>query len=288
MKKILLFVLVFSVLLSFVSMAQTCENCNCTCEQDPYLSDTNSWNPLVEARLEQFFQKLDTIENPVAVFDADGTLWSNDLGESFFKWLVENKKLIGVDYSKDLYQEYQDLCDKDVDEGFSSLITIMAGISEDELKEWADEFFQTFDHNVYPKQKELVKKLHDSGVDVWIVSASNRWSIETAVIYLGIEEDHVVAMESEVIDGVITDQMIPPILHGHGKVEGIKKYIGDRVDFVCGNSRSDYEMLDFASEMSLIINPSDKVGTISAEDVAESSLLIEAEENGWAIQKWNW
>ena len=269
-------------------MAQTCDNCNCN--NAPYLSDINTWNPTVEASLDQFFQKIENgdIKDPVAVFDADGTLWSNDLGESFFRWLIENKKLKDVDYSEDLYQQYQDLCDENEGKGFSWIVTIMAGNDEEELKIWADEFFQTFDHNVFPKQKELISRLQEAGVDVWVVSASNRWSVETAVSYLGIDEDHVVAMESEVIDGVITDQMIPPILHGHGKVDGIKKYIGDRVDFVCGNSRSDYEMLEFASEMSLIINPSDKVGTISAEDVKSSSLLKEAEENGWAIQNWNW
>ena len=283
MRKLVLifFMVTFLISLPYVSRAKSCE-------EESYLSDINTWNPVVEERLDEFFEKLEEIENPVAVFDADGTLWSNDLGESFFKWLIENKKLIGADYSKDLYQEYELLVEEDVGEGFSSIIKIMAGIKEEELKLWADEFFQTFDHNVYPKQKELIQRLQEAGVDVWVVSASNRWSIETAVLYLGIEADHVIAMKSEVVDGVITDRMIPPILHGHGKVEGIKKYIGNRVDFVCGNSSSDYEMLDFASEMSLIINPSDKVGTISSEDIEKSSLLKEAEDLGWAIQKWQW
>lgn len=285
MKKSFLFFLILTFLISSftLSPAETC-NCNCPCNKDPYLSDINSWNPTVDAKIEEFFAKIERgdIKNPVAVFDADGTLWSNDLGESFFKWLIENKKLTGVDYSKDLYQEYEDLLKEDKGKAFAFPVTLMNGLKEDDVRKWADEYFKNrFIQNIYPEQKELIKRLQEAGVDVWIVSASNTWSVETAAPYLGIEPDHVIAMRSEVTDGIITDKMVLPLLHGPGKVEGIKKYIGDRVDFASGNSRSDYEMLEFSSEMSLIINPSDK------EDIEKTSLLKESEEKGWAIQKWN-
>ena len=210
------------------------------------------------------------------------------LVESFFRWLIENKKLVGADYSEDFYQKYEDLLEKDdVDTAFTMLITLMAGIKEEDLKSWSSDYFETFKHNVFPMQKELIERLHNAGVKVWVVSASNRWSVEAGALYFGIEPENVIAMKVKVKDGILTDEFVPPVLHGEGKVEAIKEYIGDRVDFVCGNSRSDYNMLDFSSQMSLIINPSDKVGAIAGTDGEETSLLNEAEENGWAIQKWN-
>jgi phosphoserine phosphatase len=254
---------------------------------DHYKSDINSWNPQSEARLEDFFGKIKTgiIKKPVAVFDADGTLWQNDVGEGFFMWLIKNKKLVGVDYSKDIYKEYETILAKEPDKAFSMAVAIMAGIKEDDLKIWAEEHFDTFKNNVYPKQKELIKKLQDAGVDVWIVSASNKWSVDAGAKYMGIDSDHVIAMNVKVLNGKLTDELLPPVLHGPGKVEAIKKYIGNKIDFVCGNSMSDYDMLAFSSSFSLIINPSEKIITIG--DNKNTSLLKESKKNGWTIQKWD-
>ena len=287
MKKICTVLVMFFLVFSFAISLVTAEE---ACKDDPYKSDIDSWNTLAEERIEEFLEKVNSgeIEDPIAVFDADGTLWQNDIGESFFRWLIENKKLVGADYSEDFYQKYEDLLEKDdVDTAFTMLITLMAGIKEEDLKSWSSDYFETFKHNVFPMQKELIERLHNAGVEVWVVSASNRWSVEAGALYFGIEPENVIAMKVKVKDGILTDEFVPPVLHGEGKVEAIKEYIGDRVDFVCGNSRSDYNMLDFSSEMSLIINPSDKVGAIAGTDGEETSLSKEAEENGWAIQKWN-
>lgn len=235
----------------------------------------NNWDKKILKKLDDFFRKLASgkIVNPVAVFDADGTLWRNDLGEGLFQWLINNRKLNGVDYSKDIYREYEELVRKDPGVGYKRAVTIMKGIIEKDLRQWSNDFFQNqFKHNVFSEQKELIKNLQTAGVRVWIVSASNRWTIEEAAPYMGIDPSNVIAMKTEVIKGKITDTFIPPILYGRGKVDAIKKYIGDRVHFVSGNSMGDYEMLDFASEFSLVINP-------------DEALLKLAEKKNWNIQK---
>jgi HAD superfamily phosphoserine phosphatase-like hydrolase len=245
-----------------------------------YKSDINSWNPSVEKKINEFVKKVkeEEIKGQKAVFDADGTLWQNDLGETFLKWLIENKKLENADYSKDIYKEYEDLVKKDPGKGFIFAVTLMKGIDEKDLKNWAEDFFNNhFKENVYPKQKELIKRLKDAGVEVWIVSASNFWSIEGAAPYMGVEPAHVIAIKTEVENGKLTDKIITPVLHGPGKVEAIKKYIGDRVDLVSGNSMSDYDMLKFSTSLSLVINPSGK---------GPGSLMELAENYGWSIQKW--
>lgn len=247
---------------------------------ESYKSDINTWNPSVEKEIDLFIEKIEKgeIKEAKAVFDADGTLWSNDLGEAFLKWLIEHKKLPFADYSKDIYKEYEELVTEDAGKGFVFAVTLMKGIDEKDLKEWSEDFFSNnFKENVFPKQKELIKRLRDAGVDVWIVSASNVWSIEGAATYMGVEPSHVIAMKVEVTDGKLTDKIIPPVLHRTGKVEAIKKYIGEKVDFVCGNSMSDYDMLEFSSVISLSINPSDKPG----------GLMEQAEQHEWLIQFWN-
>jgi len=249
-------------------------------KRDIYKSDINSWNPLVEKKIDEFIKKVKEgeIKDPKAVFDADGTLWQNDLGETFLKWLIENKKLQNADYSKDIYKEYDDLVKKDPGKGFIFAVTLMKGIEEKELKKWAEDFFNNhFKENVYPKQKELIKRLKDAGVEVWIVSASNFWSIEGAAPYMGVEKEHVIAIKTEVENGKLTDKIITPVLHGAGKVEAIKKYIGNRVDLVSGNSMSDYDMLKFSTGLSIVINPSCK---------GPESMMELSENHGWSIQMW--
>ena len=53
-----------------------------------------TWKPDIKSRLDQL---LDSNESEkIAVFDADGTLWHDDLGEAFFKFQIENKLAPGL------------------------------------------------------------------------------------------------------------------------------------------------------------------------------------------------
>ncbi|MGV8121440.1 MAG: hypothetical protein AB2L14_16900 [Candidatus Xenobiia bacterium LiM19] len=83
--------------------------------QDPFLSDEDRWNPEVDKRIDSFISRVKAgeIENPAAVFDADGTLWRDYIGERFLQWLIKNRHLQGVDYSTDIYGEYEKLLQKD-------------------------------------------------------------------------------------------------------------------------------------------------------------------------------
>ncbi len=250
---------------------------------DPYLSDQSSWNPEVEKRIDSFISRVKAgeIENPTAVFDADGTLWRDDIGERFLQWLIKNRHLQGVDYSKDIYGEYEKMLEKDTGAAYAMATKLMNGINEKELIKWASDFFPShFSSNVFPKQRELISRLQEAGVDVWIVSASNRWIVEGAAPHMGVSNDHVVGIQTEVKNGKLTDTIIPPVTYRQGKVDAIKKYIAGKVDFAAGNSMTDFEMLSFANDTSLVINPRDS-------GPPDSNLMSLAQQGNWAIQKWN-
>lgn len=247
-----------------------------------HFSDENTWNPAVQKNIDKFIDRVKSgeIKDPKAVFDADGTIWKDDIGERFFEWLIKNRKLNDVDYSKDIYKEYEDEVKKDPGVGYTMAVTMMKGIKEKDLINWSKEFFpEHFMQNIYPKQKELIKRLQDSGTDVWIVTASNRWIVEGAAPYMGVNPDHIVGIQTEVKNGELTGKIIPPVTYRAGKVEAIKKYISDHVDFAAGNSMTDFEMLDFSRVMSLVINPKN-------EGPDENNLMHLAEKNKWSIQKW--
>ena len=44
---------------------------------------------------------------PLACFDADGTLWSMDIGEAFFRWLIAGDLLPNFRGEKEIYDRYE-------------------------------------------------------------------------------------------------------------------------------------------------------------------------------------
>ena len=64
-----------------------------------------------------------------------------------------------------------------------------------------------------------------------------------------------------------------------GKVDAINKYIGKVPVYVSGDSITDFEMLQIASRMQMVINPKDK-------NAPEDNIFLQATQRGWPIQRW--
>lgn len=236
-----------------------------------------TWSPEINAALDHFLSR--DLHGEVAVFDADGTLWHEDVGEAFLHWLIDQKKL-HMPSDLDVYAHYEALCAQDKMIGYPYAAQAMAGMSEAEVRRLAANFFADhFRQNIYPGQRALIERLQRAGVQVWIVSASNQWLIEAAANYLGVPAAQVVGIRLGVERGLITDKIIPPVTYRQGKVEAIRKYIGKRPILVSGDSLTDYEMLLDATQMRLVINPKDK-------GPDEANIYKLARQHGWLIQRW--
>src|SRR5437879_1279784 len=86
------------------------------------------------------------------VFDADGTLWPGDIGESFFVWQLENKKFTPQQNVKaeQMWQAYRDkrIAERDM---WIAAATLQSGLREADVKQWAREFFRDrFRDHVFP------------------------------------------------------------------------------------------------------------------------------------------
>jgi len=241
-----------------------------------YMSPDGQWNADVERRLDAFIDRVERgeIAHPTAVFDFDGTLCRQDIGENFLKWQVANRKLQGVDYSRDIFQDYQDEVKKDHATGYAMCVRIMKGLQERDVRAWAADFAREHtDQHAFERQKALVDRLLKAGVDVWIVSASAQVLVEAAAPHLGIAPDHAIGIRGEIKDGKFTGEIVGPVTYRQGKVDAIDGTIQRRPNFASGNSWTDYEILQYASEEALMINPA-------------ADLLTASEGNGWAIQQW--
>jgi len=191
----------------------------------------------------------------VAAFDCDGTLWSGDAGEGFFRWSME-RGMVSEDiasWARARHADYKEgLVDEDVMCG--EMCTMYRGLREETLQRATDEFFEIgIAPGIFPEMRELVLRLRAAGTDVWAVSSSNHWIIRSAMRGFGIPSDRILAAEAVVKDGVIVDDLVR-IPSGPGKTDALREVLPSPPDCAFGNSVWDREMLEMV-EHPFAINP---------------------------------
>lgn len=122
------------------------------------------------------------------------------------------------------------------------------------------------------EMRQLMFTLDQSGFEVWIVSATNVWTVRQFAPYFGVPAERVLGNRVEVRNGELTAETIRPALFREGKVEIIEKVIGRTPALVAGDAVTDFEMLGMATEISLVIDRGDKM------------LRREAKSQGWLLQ----
>jgi hypothetical protein len=76
---------------------------------------------------------------PLACFDADGTLWTEDVGEAFLRMLLAGPLEPLVRENPHLYADYEERVRRDIVDGYGWAVQLMAGLSETDVVGWAQE-----------------------------------------------------------------------------------------------------------------------------------------------------
>lgn len=191
----------------------------------------------------------------LAVFDCDGTLWSDDAGERFFDWELTREILSPkvVRWAQARHADYKAGKVKEADM-CGEMVTLHKGLEEAEILRLARQFFnEHFIHNIFPEMRQLIRELQNSGCDVWVVSSTNEWVIREAMKHFGIPEEKILASAAEIHNGIITDRLVR-VPSGIAKPKAILEAIGRPPDAAFGNSRWDTEMLQIA-RYPVAVNP---------------------------------
>lgn len=219
----------------------------------------------------------------IAAFDADGTLWDCDLGENFFQHQIDHKQ---VPLPDNPFQHYLDMkkINDDPRPAYVWLAQINKGLPVAQVREWAQSAFISIQPNpIFEEQKLLIQLLKEHDVQIFIVTASIKWAVEPGARALGLTNDNVIGVETEIENGVITDRPIYPITYRSGKVEALKKQIGIVRPFLgSGNSIGDFELLDFCTDIQLVVSAA------SIDDrlyKSEKELQAEAQKKNWHIHR---
>lgn len=203
-----------------------------------------------------------------AVFDLDNTLLDGDIGDAMLLQLKIMEQDAPVTVSGRpiplTWNQYLDLIDtKGHYEAFSRAVTAQAGIPVERINTITRQVMNM--KNKYleldgvkvpvPRpdkiMQALVAFLQHTGWEVYVISASNHYSVAAVVkTFFGIPASHVFGMKPAVTDDpehgrVLGDTIDGPVTVGEGKAEMYRLNVGEAPPLLsAGNSSSDFEMLD--------------------------------------------
>ena len=201
----------------------------------------------------------------LAVFDCDGTLWSDDAGEGFFSWELEQNVLSDdiVKWARPRYAAYREGRVPE-DAMCGEMVTMHRGLSEVEVERLAARYFDShFVQRIFPEMRELIQRLASAGCEVWAVSSTNEWVIRAAVRHFSIPEERVIAAAAHVVDGIVTGNLLR-VPTGEGKPKAIHEVIKRVPDAAFGNSVWDAAMLGIVPHP-FVINPTAQLEKVAQE-----------------------
>jgi phosphoserine phosphatase len=254
----------------------------------------------------------------IAVFDNDGTLWSEQPLYVQLAFALDRVKGLAPQYPEWNEQEpFRSVLAGDLDAvlktGKKGLLELVmashAGMTTDEFAAIAEAWLQTARHPkygrpytacVYVPMLELIQYLEANDFEVWIVSGGGIEFMRpwTERVY-GIPPQRIVGSsietKYEMRDGtpaIVREPAIDFIDDKAGKPVGIQKFIGRRPIAAFGNSDGDFEMLEWVTAGS-----GPRLGMLLHHDDAEREVaydreshigrlargLDEASKRGWTL-----
>ena len=173
------------------------------------------------------------------IFDADGTLWNDDLGDAFFAFLVKN----GLVSARKL-SEYQTLEAFDPKAAYGFAVQAMAGLSETQVLDLSDDFCEGWLlSRVRQDVVGFALALRKAGMRVEVISATAELIVRPAITrVLG---DWAVShgIRVEIKNGILTDILEQPLSFAEGKVEVFNNLDVGPLMIAVGDSRHDIPIL---------------------------------------------
>ncbi len=240
-----------------------------------------TWNPEIKTTIDRVLKTKET--SKLAVFDADGTLWHDDLGEAFFKHQIEKNLAPGLRNISQPWAHYRQLCARDATVAYGWLAQINASLSDAELTQQAEDFYNLkFRSKFNPEVKDLIYQLRAHNFQVWICTASIRWAIAPALKDLDIDTDLLIGAEVELDkDKILTNKIVEPVPYKAGKKYWLEKKLKGKPLLVAGNSMGDLEMMAMAKVLPLTIVFEPHLPEIRDSEI---ELMAESKKRTWPIQ----
>lgn len=231
--------------------------------------------------LKSIDQALKQVKNPIAAFDADGTLWSHDAGEQFFNYEVEKKLVPNLPPDPWAHYNYMK-AHVSKEAAYLWLAQINAGQPLEQVLKWSRECTTTLGPvPVFEAQQKIISHLKNSGVTVYIVTASIQWAVIPAAELYGIDADHVIGIRTKIKNGIVTDQQDGIITYREGKVHGLlERTNGQHPFYAAGNSEGDLPLLEAATHLRMVLASATAAEHAELHEI-EQHMIGLAQSRGW-------
>ncbi len=204
----------------------------------------------------------------VAAFDADGTLWREDVGEAFLRHLV-GIGWVRLPDGRDPYEAYERAVERDKRTGYMFAAQLQAGLGEAEVAAEAERFARSWvPRRLVRAALELRAACSEAGLRPVMVSASPLPIVRAAAPLAGFSDLAGIAVR--VRDGRFTAEVLEPVTYAEGKVQAAARF-GPLI-VACGDSLTGDLALLSAARVAAVVAPS-----------TGSPLATEALRRGWPI-----
>jgi len=177
----------------------------------------------------------------LAVFDADGTLWVNDVADDFTQWMIAQGRIDGA-----RWPTYMRIYRDDPPTGCRYLLSFFAGMTLAQLQASVDDYWSIHPRDWIEEVLQALYHLADAGLSIWVVSGTPTDFLLPLQRILPV--DQVVGMDFALDSrGQITGEHAGISCAGTGKAEKLELLAGERpIRFCCGNGSLDGPMMELA------------------------------------------
>jgi phosphoserine phosphatase len=201
-----------------------------------------------------FVKRIQLLDEPrLALFDADGVLWVNDIADDTTLWMIGTGR---IKASSEKWHEYKRIYMGDPPAGCRYLLTFFEGMHIDELAAHVNEYWRSFMKLEYIDQPvELLYYLVDRNFKIWVVTGSPTDFLYPLQKQMPVEQ--IVGMDFEFDSkGYATGRHSGISCAGPGKAEKSRAMWGPGpIQFACGNALLDEDMLRLARDVAWAVHP---------------------------------
>jgi len=191
----------------------------------------------------------------LALFDADGTLWVDDVNDDFTKYAIDQGIISG-----DLWEEYLKIYAADPPTGCVFALKFFKGLKINQLNDSVEHWWLNLSRRKWITEViESIFLLSDRGYSIWLVTGTPTELLLPVKKFLPVHE--VLGMDYEVdTDKRITGNLSGILCAADGKAEKVLSLWEKPEDilFSVGNSSMDAPMMELASHLKWCVYPNDQ------------------------------
>ncbi len=204
----------------------------------------------------------------LALFDADGTLWENDIADDCTIWMLGTGR---IQTGKN-WDEYKRIYAADAPAGCRYLLSFYQGMTRKDLTRHVETYWNEFMKldSIQPVI-DVLKLLAEQGFKNWVVTGSPTDFLYPLLKRLPVER--IVGMDfEENSDKILTGRHAGISCAGPGKAEKVRSLWTGPIQFAAGNARLDEDMMKLAKGLVWAVHPHPDLEAVAIHE-------------GWEIMK---